>query len=84
MKEVFFDKIFGHKMWKKWTFSKVKVSVRVRVRLELRLAFQGAKMSTFDGPDDVQSWESDEKSVFEQGWGPQCVEKWPFFFQKLG
>ena len=54
------------------------------MRLELRLAFQGAKMSTFDGPDDVQSWESDEKSVFEQGWGPQCVEKWPFFFQKLG
>ena len=29
------------------------------------------KMATFDGPDGVQSWESDEKRVFGQRFGPK-------------
>ena len=29
-------------------------------------------MSTFDGPDGVQCWESDEKSVFAQSLAPKC------------
>ena len=41
------------------------------------------KMSTFDDPDGVQGWESDEKSVFGQSLGPKSVEKVDFF-QKLG
>ena len=38
--------------------------------LGLRLAIQFVKMATFDGPDGVQGWESDEKRIFGQRFGP--------------
>ena len=41
-----------------------KVDFFQKLGLALGLAFQGVKMSTFDEPDGVQGWESDEKSVF--------------------
>ena len=50
--------------------------------LELGLAFLGVKMSTFDGPDDVQGWESDRIVFWDKVYiviGPQSVKKWTFF-----
>ena len=29
-------------------------------------------MATFDGPDGVQGWESDEKRIFDNVLGPKC------------
>ena len=40
-------------------------------------------MATFDGRDGVQGWESDEKRIFGQRFGPKVVEKVDFF-QKVG
>ena len=34
--------------------------------LGLGLAFQGVKKTTFNEPDGVQGWESDEKRTFGQ------------------
>ena len=48
----------------------------------LGLAIQFVKMATFDGPDGVQGWESDEKE-FRTTFLAQSVEKVDFF-QKLG
>ena len=39
--------------------------------LGLGLAIQVVKMATFDGPDGVQGWESDEKRMFRQCFGPK-------------
>ena len=51
--------------------------------LGLGLAIQVVKMATFDGPDGVQGWESDEKRTFWTTFCSQSVEKVDFF-QKLG
>ena len=32
-------------------------------------------MATFDGPDGVQGWESDEKRIFGQRFGPKVCGK---------
>ena len=47
--------------------------------LGLGLAIQVVKMATFDGPDGVQGWESDEKRTFRQCFGPKVWKKWTFF-----
>ena len=40
--------------------------------LGLALAIQFVKMATFDGPDGVQGWESDEKKSLDNVLGPKC------------
>ena len=50
--------------------------------LGLGLAIQVVKMATFDRPDGVQGWESDEKRVFRQCFGPKVWKSG--LFQKLG
>ena len=47
--------------------------------LGLGLAIQVVKMATFDGPDGVQGWESDEKRTFGQRFVPKVWKKWTFF-----
>ena len=47
--------------------------------LGLGLAVQVVKMATFDRPDGVQGWESDEKRIFRQCFGPKLRKKWTFF-----
>ena len=47
--------------------------------LGLGLAIQVVKMATFDRPDGVQGWESDEKRIFRTMFWAQSVEKWTFF-----
>ena len=47
--------------------------------LGLGLAIQVVKMAAFDGPDGVQGWESDEKRIFGQRFGPKLWKKWTFF-----
>ena len=56
------------------SFHLPKITCQDSLGLELGLAFQGVKIFTFDGLDDIQSWESDEKSVFGQSfkWPPKC------------
>ena len=39
--------------------------------LGLGLAIQVVKMATFDGPDGVQGWESDDKRTFGQRFVPK-------------
>ena len=50
--------------------------------LGLGLAIQFVKMATFDGPDGVQGWESDEKRSLVNVLGPKCGKSG--LFQKLG
>ena len=47
--------------------------------LGLGLAIEFVKMATFDGPDGAQGWESDEKRIFGQRFGPKVWKKWTFF-----
>ena len=47
--------------------------------LEFGFAFQGVKMSTFEGPDYVQMWESDFKKCFWTKLGPRSVGEVDFF-----
>ena len=57
-----FGKSFRPKVWKSGLFS--KLGLALGLRLGLRLASQVVKMATFDRPDGVQGWESDEKRIF--------------------
>ena len=59
-----------------------KLGLALGLGLGLGLAIQVVKMATFDGPDGVQGWESDEKRTFGQRFVPKVwksVEKWTFF-----
>ena len=47
-----FGQSLGPKVWKKWTFFQ-----KLGLEFGLGLAFQGIKMSTFDGLDGVKGWE---------------------------
>ena len=40
--------------------------------LRLGLAIQVVKMATFDRPDGVEGWESDEKKTLDNVLGPKC------------
>ena len=60
-----FGQSFGPKPWKSGLFQKLGLSLG----LGLGLAIQGVKRPTFDEPDGVQVWESDEKCVFGQSLG---------------
>ena len=77
MKKDVLDNFLGRKCGKSGLFSKARVSVRVRVRVGLAIQF--VKKATFDGPDGVQGWESDEKRIFGQRFGPKVWKKWTFF-----
>ena len=62
-----------------WAQSVEKVDFFQKLGLGLGLAIQFVKMATFDGPDGVQGWESDEKRRFGQLFGPKVWKKWTFF-----
>ena len=64
-----FGQSFGPKVWKSGRFSKARV--RLGLGLGLRLAIQVVKMATFDRPDGIQGWESDEKEFFDNLLGPK-------------
>ena len=49
-----------------------KLGLALGLGLGLGLAIQIVKMATFDGPDGVQGWESIEKRIFGQPFGPKC------------
>ena len=52
-----------------------KLGLALGLGLGLGLAIQVVKMATFDGPDGVQGWESDEKRIFRQCFGPKVRKK---------
>ena len=56
-----------------------KLGLALGLGLGLGLAIEFVKMATFDGPDGVQGWESDEKRIFGQRFGPKVWKKWTFF-----
>ena len=56
-----------------------KLGLALGLGLGLGLAIEFVKMATFDGPDGVQNWESDEKRRFGQLFGPKVWKKWTFF-----
>ena len=72
------------KWWKKVFWTKLgprsveevdffqQLGLALGLRLELGLAFQGVEISTFDGPDDVRIWESDEKLFLDKIGAPRC------------
>ena len=55
-----------------------KLGLALGLELGLGLAIQVVKLATFDGLDGVQGWESDEKRIFGQCFGPKVWEKWTF------
>ena len=69
-KKLCLDKVWAPSCGKRGLFSKAMVSVRIRTRV--RVGLPRRKMFIFDGPDGVQGWESDEKSVFGQSFDPKC------------
>ena len=75
MKKEIFDNVLGPKCEKVDFFQKLGLALG----LGLGLAIQFVKMATFDGPDGVQGWESDEKRIFGQRFGPKVWKKWTFF-----
>ena len=52
-------------------FQKLVLALGIGLGLGLGLAIQIVKMATFDGPDGVQGWESDEKRIFGQCFVPK-------------
>ena len=76
MKKDFFDNVLAPKCGKRGLFSKAWVSVRVRVRV--RVSFSSGENGHFP-LDGVQGWESDEKRMFGQLFGPKAWKKWTFF-----
>ena len=72
-----FGESFGPKVWKSGLFQ--MLGLALGLRLGLGLAIQVVKMATFDGPDGVQGWESDEKIIFGQRDRPKVWKKWTFF-----
>ena len=48
-----------------------KLGLALGLGLGLGLAIQVVKMATFDRPDGVQGWESDEKRMFGQRFVPK-------------
>ena len=69
--------------WTFWAKNAEKVDflqkLGLALGLGLGLAIQVVKMATFDGQDGVQGWESDEKRIFGQRFGPKVWKKWTFF-----
>ena len=77
MKKEFLDNALGPKCGKSGLFP--KLGLALGLGLGLGLSIQLVKMATFDGPDGVQGWESDEKRIFGQRFGPKVWKKWTFF-----
>ena len=69
MKKEFLDNVLGPKCGKVDFFQ--KLGLALGLGLGLGLAIEFVKMATFDGPDGVQGWESDEKRRFGQLFGPK-------------
>ena len=55
-----------------------KLGLGLRLGLGLGLALQVVKMATFERPDGVQGWESDEKKNFGERFVPKVWKKWTF------
>ena len=64
-------KCFGTKFGPQ-SVEKVDFFEKLGLELGLGLAFEFVKMSTFDEPDGVQGWESDEKSIWDKVWATKC------------
>ena len=77
MKKEFLDNNLGPKCGKVDSFQ--KLGLALGLGFGLGLAIQVVKMATFDRPDGVQGWESDEKIIFGQPFGPKVWKKWTFF-----
>ena len=77
MKKDVLDNFLGRKCGKVDFFQ--KLGLALGLGLGLGLAIQFVKMATFDGPDGVQGWNSDEKRSFGQRFGPKVWKKWTFF-----
>ena len=63
------DNFLGRKCGKVDFFQNLGLVLGLGLGLGLGLAIQLVKMATFDGPDGVQGWESDEKRNFGQRFG---------------
>ena len=70
MKKEFLDNVLGPKCGKVDFFR--KLGLALGLGLGLGLAIEFVKMATFDGPDGVQGWESDEKEFLDNVLGPKC------------
>ena len=77
MKKECFDNVLAQSEEKVDFFQ--KLGLALGLGLGLRLAIQVVKMATFDRPKGVQGWESDEKRIFGQSFGPKVWKKWTFF-----
>ena len=77
MKKEFLDNVLGPKCGKSGLFQKLGLALG----LGLGLAIQVVKMATFDGPHGVQGWESDEKRIFGQRFGPKVWKSGLFKFK---
>ena len=75
MKKEVLDNFLGPKCGKVDFFQKLGLALG----LGLGLAIQLVKMATFDGPDGVQGWESDEKRIFGQRFGLKVWKSGLFF-----
>ena len=75
MKKNILENVLFPKCGKSGLFQKLGLGLG----LGLGLAFQVVKMATFDRPDGVQGWESDEKRIFGQCFVPKVWKKWTFF-----
>ena len=76
MKEEVLDNVLGPKCGKVDFFQ--MLGLALGLGLGLGLSIQFVKMASFDGPDGVQGWESDEKRSFGQRFGPKVWKKWTF------
>ena len=56
-----------------------KLGLALGLGLGLGFAIQVVKMATFDRPDGVQGWESDDKRIFGQCFATKVWKKWTFF-----
>ena len=56
-----------------------KVGLASGLGLGLGLPVQVVKIGTFDRPDGVQGWESDEKRTFGERFVPKVWKKGTFF-----
>ena len=77
LKKEFLDNLFGPKCGKVDFFQ--KLGLALGLGLGLGLPVQVVKMATFDRPDGVQGWESDEKRTFGERFVPKVWKKWTFF-----
>ena len=73
MKKEFLENLLGTKCGKVDFFQKLGLALGLGLGLELPV--QVVKMATFDRPDGVQGWESDEKRTFGERFVPKVWKR---------